>query len=336
MTVRAGIIGLGVGEAHIGGYRSHPDCEVVALCDFDDEKRSVLATKYPGMQIVKEASDILENQSIDVVSVASYDNHHYEQIVQAIIHGKHVFVEKPLCLTESHARHIRELLLQHPSIRLSSNLILRMSPRFRALKKMVQSQDLGTLYYVEGDYNYGRLEKITQGWRGKIGFYSVVYGGAVHLIDLLLWLTEDMVTEVTAYGNNISSRQAKFPYNDMVVAILKFRSGMVGKVCANFGCVFPHFHQLALYGTKATFINGPRQAYLYSSRDKSVGPRRVRSAYPGAAKGDLIFSFVDSIINGTVAEVKTDDVFKAMSVCFAIENSLENKQPATVNYFQEI
>ena len=38
MKIKAGIIGLGVGEQHIKGYNSHKDCEVIAICDFDKNK----------------------------------------------------------------------------------------------------------------------------------------------------------------------------------------------------------------------------------------------------------------------------------------------------------
>jgi predicted dehydrogenase len=197
---------------------------------------------------------------------------------------------------------------------------------------MIDAGQMGQIYYVEGDYNYGRIHKLVNGWRGNIGFYSVVCGGAVHLIDLLLWLTGDRVTEVAAYGNNISSRDAGFPYNDMVVAILKFRSGLVGKVSANFACVFPHFHQLSIYGTKATFVNGLKEAHLYQSRDVASRPRRIRSAYPGTAKGQLITGFVDAIINNTQPEVTTDDVFNTMSVCFAVEKAVEKNETVAVSY----
>ena len=47
---------------------------------------------------------------------------------------------------------------------------------------------MGRLYYLEGDYAYGRLPKILSGWRAEIPIYSVVHGGAIHIIDLLLWL----------------------------------------------------------------------------------------------------------------------------------------------------
>jgi len=174
-----GIIGLGVGEKHIKGYQSHQSCEVVALCDFSEEKIRSVKRKYPFLKIVKDADEILLDEGINIVSIASYDNYHYEQIIKAIHNEKHVFVEKPLCLYKKEAVEIRKLLQSKPHLKLSSNLILRESPRFKLLKKMIQGGEFGNVFYVEGDYNYGRLHKLTDGWRGKIDFYSIVYGGGV-------------------------------------------------------------------------------------------------------------------------------------------------------------
>ncbi len=323
---------MGVGERHIAGYRRHRQCEVAALCDFDAAKRKTASRKYPGMRILSDADELLSDPSVDVVSIASYDNFHCEQILQALSHDKHVFVEKPLCLHEKEAARIRTMLARKPHLRLSSNLILRQSPRFRLLKKLIAAGKLGNVYYVEGDYNYGRLEKITRGWRGKLDFYSVMFGGGVHLVDLLLWLTGDHVTEVSAYGNNICSKRSQYRYNDMVVSILKFRSGMVGKIAANFGCVMPHFHPVAIYGTRATFVNGLDFGTLFDSRDKQSRGRRVGAPYHGAEKGDLIRGFVDAILSGKEPEVSTNDVFRAMSVCFAIEKAAESGRAVKVMY----
>jgi predicted dehydrogenase len=330
--LKAGIIGLGVGEQHIAGYHSHPNCEVVALCDFSDEKLEMAQEKYPQLKLSKDADELLNDPEIDVISIATYDNYHHDQIAKAITNGKHIFVEKPICLYEQELINIRALFIQNPHLKLSSNLILRMSPRFLLLKKMIAENELGELFYVEGDYNYGRLHKITEGWRGQLEFYSAMYGGGIHIIDLLLWLTGDRVIEVTAYGNNIVSKDTSFRYNDFSVCLLKFQSGMVGKVSANLGCVFPHFHGLSIYGTKATFVNGLNEATLYESRDKNQIPKKITAAYPGAHKGDLIYSFVDSIITGSEAKVSTEDVFSSMSVCLAIEKAIQRSETVKVDY----
>ena len=333
MKLNVGIIGLGVGEKHIDGYSKHPSCKITALCDFSPEKLNRAKDQYPHLKLYNDANTILADPNIDIVSIASYDNYHYDQIVTAIKHDKHIFVEKPLCLYEEEARHIRSLLKEKPHLKMSSNLILRRSPRFRLLKQKIEAGEIGDLSYVEGDYNYGRIHKITEGWRGKIDYYSVVYGGAVHIVDLLLWLTQDEVIEVSAFGNNLATNNTHYKYNDVVVSILRFKSGLIGKVTANFSCVYPHFHRLSIYGTKATFENGIDHACLYTSRDPQADPVIINSEYPGVHKGDLIASVVESIINNTDAEITKDDIFKSMSVCFAIEKAVHQQpHPVTVNY----
>ena len=67
------------------------------------------------------------------------------------------------------------------------------------------------------------------------------------------------------------------------------------------------------------------------SRDK-MSFTRMTETYPGVKKGDLIYPFVDSIIKGTKAFVGTEDVFKAMSVCFAIEKAAATQKSVKVQY----
>jgi len=330
--LRAAVIGLGIGEQHILGYQQHPQCEVVALCDQSNEKRSEVALRYPTITMTSRAEDVLDNPEIDVVSIATYDDSHYEYVIRALERGKHVFVEKPLCLYAQQARHIREILREHPQLQLSSNLILRKSPRFQQLKKMANEGVFGDFFFVEGDYNYGRIHKIIQGWRGMSDFYSVVYGGGVHIVDLLMWLTGERIVEVSAYANQIASKGSTFRYPDMVVSLLKFENGLIGKMAVNFGCVYPHFHPLTLYGTSATFVNRLEEGLLYRSRELAAIPEKMTTAYPCVQKGALLPPFIDSIVGAAPPEVSADDVFRAMSVCFAIQKSQETGSSVVVDY----
>jgi len=333
--LNVGIIGLGVGEQHIVGYGRHPRCEVVAVCDFNPERLATAGVRYPELSLTADAEEILTDSRIDCVSIASYDNHHGAQVCMALDNDKHVFVEKPLCVHEGEAVAIRDRLLRKPHLKLSSNLVLRRSPRFRLLKKMIGTGEFGDIYYLEGDYNYGRIEKLTAGWRGDLDFYSVVYGGGVHLIDLMLWLTGDDITEVSAFGNAICTRGTKFRFPDLVASLLRFRSGAVGKMTANFGCVFPHFHPLALYGTTATFINGRDAGMLYRSRDPLVEPEAVTAAYPGVHKGEFLENFIEAILTDTPPEVTPREIFAAMSVCFAVEKAVKSGKAVKVNNIWE-
>ncbi|MBZ0166269.1 MAG: Gfo/Idh/MocA family oxidoreductase [Candidatus Omnitrophica bacterium] len=96
--LRVGIIGLGVGQAHAEAFAKHPGCAVVALCDFAAKKQDWAREHYPQVKVTAKAEEILTAPAIDVVSICSYDDMHYEQIMLAIKHDKHIFVEKPLCL----------------------------------------------------------------------------------------------------------------------------------------------------------------------------------------------------------------------------------------------
>src|SRR6185437_3623315 len=302
--LRAGIIGLGVGERHIAGYRRHADCAVVAVADIDPGKRDAARGNYPELRVHESAEALIDDREIDVVSIASYDEDHAAQVLRALSAGKHVFVEKPLCQTAEELAAIRTALAGQPTLRLSSNLILRQTPRFRALKARIAAGEFGRLFHLEGDYNYGRIHKIIDGWRGRQDFYSVMLGGGVHVVDLVTWLAGERVVEVAAFGNRIATSGTGFRFDDMVIAILRFESGLVGKVAANFACVFPHFHRLLVYGTAASFENGIEEGSLWRSRDPEAAPEAMREDYPGAAKGDLIPSFVDAVLGRGGAEVR--------------------------------
>lgn len=329
-SLRAGIIGLGVGEKHIAGYEADPRCRVVALCDIDADRLRSVGERNPGRRLVGNPGDVLSDPSIDVVSIASYDGAHYAQVMAALAAGKHVFVEKPLCQFEHELADIRRVLGANPELKLSSNLILRKSPRFSGLRQRVQSGELGTPYYAEADYNYGRLEKITDGWRGQADYYSVVHGGAIHMLDLLFWIFGERPVAVTAFGNSIATRGTAFRFKDCVTALLKFPSGLIAKVTANFGCVLPHHHNLTVYGTAATFVHDQLGARLYTSRDPATSARPVEDAYIGPAKGDMLPSFVSAILDGREPEVSAEDVLGTMAASLAIEKAAELEQTVRI------
>lgn len=323
----AGVIGLGVGAQHAQAYATHPGCELVAVCDLDERKLDEVRGRFPGVHVTTDAAELIRSPHVNVISIASYDDCHYEQAKAAIEAGKHAFVEKPLCLRREEAETLRRLLAVHPEVVLSSNLLLRTSPRFVQLKRLIDEGRFGDLFYVEGDYDYGRLHKITHGWRGDLPYYSVMLGGGVHVVDLLLWLTGDRVVDVFAAGNKIASRGSKFRFNDLVVATLRFEGGLLGKVTANFGCVMPHFHGLTVFGTEGTFVNGLEHATLFTAS----GQERLDAAYPGVGKGDLVHSFIDAVLGQGAPVVTAAEVFATMDVCLAIEEAVRTESRVPVS-----
>ena len=328
--IQAGIIGLGVGERHIGGYERHPECRVTRLADFCADKRADVLTRFPNREIADHADAVLDDPDVSIVSVASHDQDHFEQVMRALDADKHVFVEKPLVLQIEHARLVRAKLNEKPHLKISSNLILRRCPRFLKLRADIADGGYGRLFHIDADYQYGRIHKLLGGWRGELPGYSLVLGGAVHMIDLVLWLTGDRAVEVTAMGNRIATADSAFTNFDLVQALVRFESGMVAKIGCNGGCVHPHFHKLEVYGTDASFVNGLESAFVYRDRHPGRRPEQMREAYPGVDKGDLLHDFVDAVLHDRSPEVSADDVFRSLAVCFAIERAAHTGKSVAV------
>ncbi len=326
MSLRAAVIGLGVGQRHVAGYDAHPQCATVAVCDTDESKLA----PYGHLRTTTDAAELLGDPDIDVVSVASYDDAHFEQIRMALAHGKHVFAEKPLVLYEDQARELAAMLRERPQLVLSTNVPLRRSPRFVKLRELIRSGRLGRLFLLEGDYEYGRRHKLVDGWRGQIPYYSAFLGGGIHMVDLLLWLTGERVTEVvTAQGSAIATQGSAFRHPDLVTATMRTASGALMKVNANLGSVGPHFHAVRIYGTEGTFVNGLPDAVLYRPDGDS---QSIDDPYPGVGKEVLIGSFLDAILTGAPAAVSAVDVFETLSVCMAVEQALSTGAAVEVDY----
>jgi predicted dehydrogenase len=326
------VIGLGVGAKHAQIFQSNKKVNLVSLCDFDKKKINLYKKKFKSCKFTNNADDIFKDPNIDVVSIASYDNFHSKHILQAIQNNKHFFVEKPFCLNSVELNRICLNLKKNTKIIFSSNLVLRGNPSFLDLKKKIARKSIGKIYYCEGDYNYGRINKILYGWRGQIPFYSVILGGAIHLIDLIIWLSGKKVKSVVADGNKILTKNTKFKNFDLVTALLKFEDGMTAKVTSNFGSVTPHHHILSIYGTKSTFFYNNKVVKNYKSRE-NLNAKTIHSKFTNKQKSQVLKSFIDSIYyKKDLKIVHEKEIINLMSVCFAIEKSLETKKWEKVEY----
>ncbi len=330
-TIRAGIIGLGVGERHLASYSAIPGCEVTAICDLDEEKLKEVGDRHDVGQRFSDWKRITEHPDIDVVSICSYDEFHAQQAISAFEHGKHVMVEKPIALHKKDAEAVVRAMQDNGRL-ITSNFILRHSPRFKAVKAMVDAGDFGDIFYLEGDYIHQILWKITEGWRGKMDFYCVTYGGGIHLIDLMMWLMGGQkVIEVNGMGNKMLTANSAYPFPDTIVNLMRFEKGALAKTATTFGPQRTHFHALNLYGTKKTFVNDIPNAKLFSG-DQPGDEEAVTTPYPAYDKGDLLPEFIESVRLGQEPLINAQDVFRAMDVCFAAWESVCRRETVAVSY----
>jgi predicted dehydrogenase len=324
-SLNVAVIGLGVGEQHARAYAALPSCRLRWLCDHQIDRAKNLAAELACDFTTDQFDQIVEDQDVNIVSIASFDDDHAAQVLACLKSGKHIFVEKPLCRSEEELRLITHAWEQHGgNLHLGCNLILRAAPMYRWLRDQIQGNDFGQIYAVDGDYLYGRLEKITQGWRKDVPDYSVMQGGGVHLVDLVLWLTGQCPVRVTAHGNRICTANTAFQHADYVTATIEFASGLLARVTANFGCVHRHQHVLRVFGTHGTFLYDDAGPRLHVSRDPSVTAQNLDLSPLPASKGKLIPSFVEAIRRGEDTRSATCQIFNVHRVCFACDTALKS------------
>jgi len=330
INLKIGIIGLGVGEAHLRSYQQIPNVEVVSVCDIDPARLKSIADNYNISGRYIDSKFITEDPNIDIVSICSYDNFHAEQLISCFRNGKHVMVEKPVVLFKEEAEAVvREW--KDSKCKVTSNLILRESPRFKNIKNMILKKDFGEIYHIEGDYLHNILHKITDGWRGKMPFYSTVYGGGIHLIDLMRWLMNDEVKEVCAMGNNILTKNTNYKYPEIMTSLLQFNRGATGKNTSTYGPQRTKFHSLNIFGTKKSYVNHRGNGEIFSG-DSENDLILDSTPYPGFLKGDLLPEFISSIRQDVDPVVTGEDIFRVMDVCFAIWESYKKKKTVEVSY----
>jgi predicted dehydrogenase len=330
--LKVGVIGLGVGAQHVAGFAADERCEVAAVCDLDAQRLEDAIRERPELAATTDADQILRDPGIDVVSIASYDDSHFAQTLTALEQGKHVFVEKPLCRTADEVHALARALDERPQLVLASNLVLRAAPLYRFAREQAGRGALGRLYAFDGDYLYGRLHKITDGWRGDVDSYSVMLGGGVHLVDLMLWITGESPSRVAAAGNRISTAQTSFRYDDFVAATFEFPSGLIGRITANFGSVHPHQHVVRLFGTDATLIYDDAGARLHRSRDPQIQAERLDLASVPASKAELIPQFVQRVVDGGADRESVRHELNVVSACIAADRALAEGGTIDIEY----
>ena len=109
-------------QHHFKAYENNPNTYVKYLCDFD--KKLLSNFKNKKINLISRPDQIYLDNDVKIVSIASFDEFHFEQVINAIKFNKNIMVEKPICLTKNQFNKIQKALLKNKVI-ISSNMVLR-------------------------------------------------------------------------------------------------------------------------------------------------------------------------------------------------------------------
>lgn len=150
--LKIGIIGTGwIADAHINCYKQMPDVEIVAGADLIEGKAEEFFKKWEveGVRCYRSHTELLENEKeLDAVSICTYNKTHAECAIAALNAGIHVMLEKPMCVTTEEAVEIMRAERESGKI-LSIGFQPRLDPNMQKIKEIVESGELGKIYYIQ-------------------------------------------------------------------------------------------------------------------------------------------------------------------------------------------
>ncbi len=149
--VRIGIIGTGwIAEAHVQNYLKCPDVEIVAAADLIPGKAEKFCKDngIEGVRLYPDHKSLIDSEELDAVSVCTYNKTHAECTIYALQHGVNVLLEKPMCVTLEEDVEICKAEKESGKI-LSIGFQPRFDENMKMVKKVVQSGELGKIYYIQ-------------------------------------------------------------------------------------------------------------------------------------------------------------------------------------------
>ena len=212
--VRAAVIGLGYwGPNLVRNLHELPAAELAAVCDVRPEMLEKISRRYPGLATRTSFSDVIADESIEAVCIATPVATHHPLALAALSAGKHVFIEKPLASSSEQAAQLVAAASDAGLVLMPGHTFLY-SPPVNTIRDLMLSGELGEIYFVSTS-------------RVNLGLHqpdaSVVWDLAPHDFSILrYWLGETPV-RVSAM-----SRGCVIPSTPDVAFInLEYGSGIV-------------------------------------------------------------------------------------------------------------
>ncbi len=213
-TVRVGVAGLGYWGPNLArNFGAIPGCELVWLCDSDEAKRDKLARAHPGARTTGELSDLLGDETLDAIVLATPVPTHADLAVAVLEAGKHCFVEKPLATSAVDAERAVQAAERAGRLLMVGHL-LEYHPAVTRLKEMIDAQELGPLFYIYGNrLNLGQLRADE----------NALWSLGAHDVSVALHLIGEEPVECVAQG----AAYVREGVQDVVFCFLRFPSGIV-------------------------------------------------------------------------------------------------------------
>ena len=313
--LRVALVGAGnlARWAHLPALRKISNVSLHAVCSTSGARGNTYARRFGAAYFCSDYQQVLDDPKVDVVMVLSRNQHHFKQTYEALMAGKHVFVEKPMALTEAECRELyKAVVLSGKQLTVGFNR--RFAPFYKALKQSVARRSGPAVIDcrvsspgISGSY-----------WMADPSIGGAIIGEAVHFVDLMYWLLESEPTNVSAYCLPTGKTDPVGENN--LVATFRFADGSIGTL--NYSTIGSRRAQ----GERVeVFAKGMTSLVQDFKRFESTSQMKRTRSTLWAHKGyeDQLRSFFRSIASGEAPEITVRDGARATVVCVEMLKSAQ-------------
>lgn len=177
---------------------------------------------FPFDYVTNDYTKLLNDDEIDLVVISTQHNSHAKFIIEALEVGKHVYCEKPLCLTIEELEKIEEVYKKSKG-ELFCGMNRRHAPLIQQIKQNLETDKIPAIY----DYicNAGSIPEVHWTQDEKVGGGRII-GEACHFVDVIQYLDG---SELLSLKISFAQNEA-YPKKDNALITLRFKSGAVGNI----------------------------------------------------------------------------------------------------------
>lgn len=341
--LKVGIIGAGhIADRHIKGYKA-AGCEVVAVADVNIDNAKARADEFEIKNVYSDYKELLKDDSIDAVSVATPTFTHKDVVVDALRSGKHVLCEKPPALNADEVKECEKVAKETDKL-LMYGMVCRFHKSSEYLKKYIEAGRFGD--FVSADCTRTSRCTGSNSW-----FASREKGGGslrdecIHEIDLVMYLMgyprpKYVVANESFVNQDLPARINKGGWVSFDKTIHKrdIESAIEGFVVLDNGASIRvrSSHILnTIHPARTIELIGEKSGMMIE-KDGTLNMLELVDDCYVESKPDLpsgpsaeiqVQHFVDCIVNGIECKVKTSEAVILMEIIDALYKSASTKQP---------
>lgn len=239
--INVGVIGYGYwGPNLVRNLNETTDINICQVSDLEKNRLKLVASRYPRIEVTTKASEIINNNKIDAVVIATQVSTHYDLALRSLNAGKHVLIEKPMAVSSEKCEELIEVANR-------KKLVLMVDHTFpytsavRKIKEMVKSKELGEiLYYDSVRVNLGLFQHDV----------NVIWDLAVHDLSILEYLFHKNPVSISATGISHIKEQ----FENVAYITLFFENNLIAHI---------HVNWLSPVKIRRTLLGGNKKMLVY-------------------------------------------------------------------------